>query len=197
MGKILKLSVLVCVLAVLHTSCNTSGCTENKSSIPLAGFYSYETLNAITVNEISIGGVDAPNDSLLLDNGSTGKIYLPFRSTAQETSYFIRYESEELGGGTLYDVITFNYTSIPYFASEECGAMYRYKINEMYYTNHLIDSIGLVDSLITNADVEKIHIYFRTVEPDDPDNPDEPGDNPDNPDDNPGDNPGPPETSDE
>lgn len=212
MGKILRLTVLVCVLAVLHTACNTSGCTENKSSIPLAGFYSYETLAAITVNEISIGGVDAPNDSLLLNNESAGKIYLPFRSTAEETSYFIRYESEKLGGGTLYDVITFNYTSIPYFASEECGAMFRYKINEMYYTNHLIDSIGLVDSLITNEDVEKIHIYFRTASPDDPDdpdnpdnpdnpddnpdNPDEPGDNPENPD-NPGDNPGQPEIPDE
>ncbi|HRF69020.1 MAG TPA: DUF6452 family protein [Muribaculum sp.] len=203
MGKILKLVLLACMLVVLHTSCNTSGCTENKSSIPLAGFYSYETLGAITVNEISIGGVDAPDDSLLLDNGSAGKMYLPFRSTAEETSYFIRYESEQLGGGALYDIITFNYTSIPYFASEECGAMFRYKINEMYYTKHLIDSVGLVDSLITNEDVEKIHIYFRTADiekpdaPDDPDSPDVPGDNPDNPDDNPGDNPGQNETPDE
>lgn len=42
--------------------------------------------------------------------------------------------------------------------------MYRYSIEKLNYTTHLIDSVGLVDSLITNADIETIRIYFRTEE---------------------------------
>ena len=166
MGKVLIYLWCVLVAGMFLSGCNSS-CTDNKSSIPLAGFYSYETLQAITVNDISIGGVGAPNDSLLLEKGSANKIYLPFRSGNTETSYMIRYESEELGGGELYDVIQFTYESIPYFASEECRAMYKYIISDVTHTNVLIDSVGLVTDEITNADIETIRIYFRTRQPED------------------------------
>ena len=63
----------------------------------------------------------------------------------------------------------FGYTSEPYFASEECGAMYRYRIHTMRNTFHLLDSVVIVDSLITNADVVTLKFYFRTQnEPQEP-----------------------------
>lgn len=146
-------------------ACNTAGCYDNQNSIPLAGFYSYQTRKAISVDSISLGGVGAPGDSLLLDNASgVSQVYLPLRSTQSATSYFIRYEQEALNDPRLNDTITFHYTSIPYFESEECGAMFRYEITSYDYTRHLIDSVGLVDRLITNADMERIRIYFRTNE---------------------------------
>ena len=45
--------------------------------------------------------------------------------------------------------------------------MYRYKITSVTYTTHLIDSVGIVDSLITNIDRERIRIYFRSADNDD------------------------------
>lgn len=161
MGKILNIFLTV-ALASLIEGCNAVGCTDNKNSIPLAGFYSYEELSAVTVNQVSIGGVGAPNDSLLVDNESVSKVYLPFRADAGSSSFFIRYEAEGLNYEELFDTITFNYTSIPYFASKDCGAMYRYQIDSFHYTRHLVDSVGLVTDLMTNADVETIHVYFRT-----------------------------------
>ncbi len=162
MGKILIFCILACLCCA---SCNTSGCTDNKSSIPLAGFYSYSDLKSISIKNVSIGGVGAPNDSLLLDKGSESKIYLPFRPSQDVTSFFFHYhdlEVEDDPFDDLNDTITFSYTRLPYFESEECGAMFRYIVKEFSYTRHLIDSVSLVDSVITNADIESIKIYFHT-----------------------------------
>lgn len=174
MGKVLNIFSLIIAGTAALQSCNAVGCTDNKSSIPLAGFYSYENLTAITVSNVSIGGVGAPDDSLLVNNSSVEKVYLPFRADAGQSKFFIRYEDKDLNFPELFDTITFNYTAIPYFASKECGAMFRYRIDDYAYTRHIVDSVGLVSDVMTNADVETIRIYFRTKRPDDT-----PDDNPD------------------
>ena len=51
--------------------------------------------------------------------------------------------------------------------------MFRYRIDDYSYTRHLVDSVGLLTDVMTNADVETIRVYFRTQQPDDPDTPDE------------------------
>lgn len=170
MGKVLNIMAGVfasAVAATAVTGCNTTGCTDNQNSLPLAGFYSMSTKTAITVDSIGIGGVG--RDSLFYGPDSRlSQAYLPFRSQYDETAYYIRYMSKALDYPELIDTLRFHYTSQPYFASEECGAMYRYTITRLDYTRHLIDSVGIVDSLITNAELERIHIYFRTEDPDQP-----------------------------
>lgn len=152
------------ILLPLLPGCNTSGCTENRSSILLAGFYSSSTAKEIYVDSLEIGGVGAPDDSLLVKAGeSTEELYLPFRTQFNSTAFYIRYVSTQLNYPELYDTIAFDYESMPYFASEECGAMYRYKINRVTCTCHLVDSIELLDSMVTNLDIERLKIYFRTA----------------------------------
>lgn len=157
--------IVIAVLAVSLTSCNTTGCTDNQSSIPLAGFYGSGNDRAISVDSIEIGGEGAPGDSLLTSGMSpVSSIYLPFRAADGNTTFFFRYRQQALEG--LADYITFTYTATPYFASEECGAMYRYHITSCDYTTHLIDRVEILDSLVTNTDVERIKIYFRTADED-------------------------------
>lgn len=165
MGKILTLNALLLLLSgFLYTGCNSSGCTDNQNSLPLAGFYSAETGKAISLQDVEIGGVNAPQDSLLYSgSGSMSEIYLPFRTTENETSFYIHYTQEEISDPAYNDTITFNYTSQPYFASEECGAMYRYFITGLRYTVHIIDSVAITDSLITNIDIQRIKIFVRTA----------------------------------
>jgi len=161
-------------------SCSATGCTDNQNSLPLAGFYSMATGTSITVDSLAIEGIGAPDDSLLLAPSSrVSSLYLPFRSSKDVTAYCIQYRQHRLNFPELYDTITFRYDAIPFFASEECGALYHYHVTEFTYTKHLIDSVAMTDSLITNIERETIQIYFRTATPDDPDNPD---DNPENPD---------------
>lgn len=159
----LILSSLAAVAIVAAVSCNTAGCYDNQSSIPLAGFYDDSAHNEITVDSISVGGVDAPGDSLLLNNSAASSVYLPFRANRASTSFFIHYNQEAISDARLNDTLTFTYDSSPYFASEECGAMFRYTIKDCIYTTHLIESVEITDPLITNQDIERIRIYFRTA----------------------------------
>lgn len=162
--KIFLFSIMVSLLTMgLLTHCNTAGCTDNRSSLLLTGFYSSTTLRAISVDSLELGGVGAPNDSLLVTiDERASQVYLPLRSRDTETSFYLHYASKNLNDPAFDDVIILRYTSEPYFASEECGAMYRYHIHELRYTRHLIDSIALPDSLINNANVERMKIFFRT-----------------------------------
>ncbi|MDE7387464.1 MAG: hypothetical protein K2N28_10060 [Muribaculaceae bacterium] len=164
-GNILTL-IAAMVLAVLTapvTGCNTTGCTDNRSSLLIAGFYSSTDRRAISIDSLELGGVGAPNDSLLVSaNERPSQVYLPLRSRDSETSFCFHYAAKALSDPRLNDTISLWYTSEPYFASEECGAMYRYRVHRFTYTTHLIDSVAMRDSLINNADIESMMIYFRT-----------------------------------
>ncbi|MDE5682845.1 MAG: hypothetical protein K2I39_01370 [Muribaculaceae bacterium] len=148
-------------------SCNTAGCLDNQSAIPLAGFRSSATGDDISVQGIRISGVGAPADSAIA-SGSVSQVYLPMRSTAESTAWCFHYTQEGLDDPALNDTVTFGYESIPYFASEECGAMYRYMIQSVSTTTHIIDSVVVADSLITNVEATRIYIYFRTAETEEP-----------------------------
>ena len=169
--KRLALATAACaVFLAITAGCNTSGCTDNRSSIPLAGFYSASDELPISLDSIEVGGVGAPADSLLIAiNDRSNEVYLPLRSTQSSTAYFIAYRQKALDFTELIDTISMDYTSIPYFASEECGAMFRYRLTRFSYTTHLIDSIAVVpaDSTFTNANIETLRLYFRTSTPPD------------------------------
>lgn len=169
MGKILSIATILIIMSTaLLQSCNATGCTDNQNSLPLAGFYSADTEASITIDSLEIGGVVAPDDSLLYKSGTAlTEIYLPLRATASQTAYYFRYTQEAIDYDDLNDTITFDYSSQPYFASEECGAMYHYRITSLHYTRHIIDSIGISpdDSLITNENLQRIKIFFRTETP--------------------------------
>lgn len=151
----------ILVMAGGFSSCNTTGCTENHNSIPLAGFYSMLTKKAVSVNNLEISGEGAPGDSILYPRSQQlSEVYLPLRSKQNVTSYFFKfYDSEGNVGAS--DKVTFRYDSHAWFASEECGAMYRYRITELTHTSSVIDSIAITDSLITNIDTVRIRIYLH------------------------------------
>ncbi len=151
-------------LLVALAGCNTTGCIDNQSSLPLAGLYSSASGEQVTVSGIEIHGVGAPGDSLLVGaTESVSQVYLPMRSASTSVSWCLHYEQPGIDSDADNDTITFYYSSEAYFASEECGAMYRYFIERCAYTTHLVDSVVVTDSLVTNVNLERIRIYFRTA----------------------------------
>lgn len=162
MGKVLTFATYMS-LCLAMWACNTNGCLENRNSVPLAGFYGSGTDSYISLDSLQIEGVGAPGDSVLSTPGSAiNQIYLPMRSTQTGTKWKIAYKWKALDYPELCDTIDLTYRSEPYFASEECGAIYRYHITRVSHTEHLIDSVAITDSTITNVDIERIRIYFRT-----------------------------------
>lgn len=159
MRRILKhitLAVVVALnLAVVTSSCNNDNCIGNSTGIPLAGFYREN--NAVAINSLTVYGIGAPNDSVIIDKASAKNVYLPLRLSTSSCKYVFNYNTEGVGN----DTITLGYDAIPYFESHECGAMYNFKITSLEHTSHAIDSVIISDPLITNADVVSIKIYVR------------------------------------
>lgn len=156
------------VAFVALAACNTTGCLDNQSAIPKAQFYSSADGKPVSLSNVEIRGVDAPHDSILVKSGEVvSEVYLPMRATKSTTSWRLHYDQDGLRD--LDDLVTFDYESLPYFASEECGAMYNYRITRCATTYNLIDSVVVADSLITNVDRVRIRIYLRTTTPEETD----------------------------
>ncbi len=164
--RLLTLSLLAAMAAIAvglsMASCNTSGCTENRNAVPLAQFFNASTDAVIALDSIEITGVSQPRDSVLSEPGSAiSQVYLPMRPTHDNVAWCFAYKWRSLDYYELNDTITFAYTSLPFFASADCGAYYKYRITELTYTDHLIHHVELVDSLVTNVDKVYVNIYFR------------------------------------
>ena len=165
MTRLRLIIAAIAICATLHlalVSCNTTGCTENRNAVPLAAFLSSTTDQAIGLDSIEITGIGQPNASVLSAPGSViSQVYLPMRPTPDNVAWCFAYKWKYLDYEDLNDTITFSYTSLPFFASADCGAYYKYQITEMTYTDHLIHHVELIDSLITNIDKVYVNIYFR------------------------------------
>ena len=84
------------------------------------------------------------------------------RATAKTTAWCFAYRWADLNSPANNDTITFSYDAEPYFASDECGAMYRYTITAVRHTSHIIDSVKVVQPYVTNIGEPNLTIYFRT-----------------------------------
>lgn len=168
--KLLAVAVITGALLAAGYGCNTSGCTENQSALPLAGYCSSQTGKSISIRDMEVRGLGAPDDSVLYAAESSGRseVYLPFRSTQDNTTYLFTYHIDSVTSVT--DRIAFTYTSEPRFVSEECGAMFFYRITKVEHTSNLIDSVVITDSLVTNLNIKRILIYIRTDENSDENN---------------------------
>lgn len=147
---------IVALLGVmLIASCSGEGCTNNRNSIPLAGFYELATEQQLTVSHMPIYGVGAPNDSSLIDTlRNSQQVYLPLRGNKTQVAFVF-------DGGSVKDTLTINYESYPYYDGEDCGAMWRYLIHDVSHTRNFIDSVLVTDPLITNIERERLMIFLR------------------------------------
>lgn len=183
-GIISAVTVAVAALTLLlHSSCSTTVCADNRNTMPEAGFYDIDTGAAVSVVGLTVGGIDAPNDSLLYDNATTQLVYLPLRAAAEVTSFRFHFtgddytdpETGETVTVTDYDnIVTFYYSATPYFDGQECGAIEHFYLDRVDFTpgGHIVD-IQIVDPNVTNEAKEYVHIFFRTTSDTDDDTSDD------------------------
>lgn len=142
----------------------TDECTDNQSSIGLAGFYNGKG-KSIVIDSISVWGAGVPNDSMILRNQlNVAQVYLPMPLNSSECRFVFHYDQKAISDSRYNDTLTLHYEAIPYFASIQCGAMYRFEISSFSYTTLLIDSVAIPTMKIDNVDEETIKIYMRTSE---------------------------------
>ena len=151
------------ILIALVSACSDNECLENRNSLPLAGFYASTSNPApVYLDSISIYGIGAPGDSILLDSASNiTEAYLPFRIEESSTTYVIKYLQKDLSRLNIHDTITFTYDIIPFFVSSGCGAVYKYKVTDIRHSSFLIDSVSCPYGTIDNENIQNLRIFFR------------------------------------
>lgn len=152
-------ATLLLILGIGAVSCNNDSCYDNGSSLPLATFYVGNTQQTIT--GLTIMGIGVPGDSLLLDSASVKEAFLPLRASVTTTSFMLRHwYSNGNDRLSVTDTLTLDYQPIEYFHSIECGAMFNFDVKRVSHTTHGIDSVILLNNLITNSRTPAMRIHF-------------------------------------
>lgn len=152
-------------------SCTDESCYEPKEAPIRMSVFDKESMVPISFNNLqiivdsdtlllkntTIGGVDAPNDSLI-NKEATGlkMITAPLRINKDTTSFFLRYNFDDVI--EIYDTITVIHENKENFISIYCGCMIFHQIENVKHTTNLIDSIAYINQTITNA--EEVHLQL-------------------------------------
>lgn len=81
-------------------------------------------------------------------------IQLPLSYSTQEDTFFLMYSQK------LIDTLWVKHQNMPYFTSMECGSVMHYVLLDIQSTNHLIDSIKILNPNINNVLKENVKIYY-------------------------------------
>lgn len=149
--------LLVVLAALMLVTCSDGSCYDNGSALPLVRFYASGTTTQVTVPNVTIRGIGAPGDSILVDDNAVSEIYLPLRATTGITQWEFTYGTE---GNSVADTLTLTYDAVPYFAGIECGAMYNFHLKAVEMTYNYADSVAIVKPIINNGTDVAIRIFY-------------------------------------
>ena len=153
------LQVILPMMLLALVACDDNSCYDNGSALPLVRFYKSGTTQQVTLEGVTIRGVDAPGDSVLVDSSAVSEVYLPLRVSATSTQWVLEYDGETV----LADTLTLKYRSVPYFSSAECGAMYNFELSSVTSTHYVIDSIAIAKPVIDNGTDVAIRLFFPVI----------------------------------
>jgi len=149
------------LLLVLTVFLMTTGCqyapkclepydvTLHARFVTLAGTQEKDTL----LQNADIYGIGREDSLITAGKESFSKIDFPPDPNRNHCSFIFRYNG-------LYDTLVFSYLRSVRLLSYECGYIQEYRNLKVEYTMHQIDSIAVVDTLISNKDDENIKIYL-------------------------------------
>lgn len=164
--RILHASAVLATVSGVFASCSTSECLDNQNSRPKAVFLASGGASAgslVTVPSLTIYGIGAPGDSLLVNKENLSRVTLPFRIGEEKTTYVFEYAVEE-NQPPLSDTLKFTYRSVPEFVSAACGAIYAFEDVSVTSTDWVIDSVSCPRTRIDNVERDYINIYFPVSE---------------------------------
>ncbi len=121
-------------------------------SLLQASFYHSETKKAVS-SLITVQGVGS--DSLWVDETAMTEVLLPLTIT-DTTRFIIWLDSKS-------DIITFVHETTRKYDSMETGFYYEYKLQSVRFTQNRIDSVEIIDSLVTTKWNENIKLYIHPL----------------------------------
>lgn len=151
MKKLMKLPFLAVI--VIAFSCSEGACFEETEAYLKGSFYRRPPLKLTAPDSLTLYGSDRPGQTIYKRKSGVQPALIPLNSAA-ETSEFVM----KING--ISDTLEVRYTTFPALISKECGYTFFHDIDTIIYSTHIIDSIKISKSRITNLDEENIRIYY-------------------------------------
>ena len=127
-------------------------CSDDVISRVNAGIYTITggRESALTVGQLSLYALSRPDS--VLQGSNVRKFDFPL-SMHEESTRFV------MTADTVTDTLELSYTSKLVWISTACGFTANFTIREVNHTQHFIDSISLVSTLVDLYDVENLKIF--------------------------------------
>ena len=140
-------------LIIILYSCAQASCFDETESYLKASLYNTSFAKILAPDSLTLYGMS--RDSIIYNKVADLTVALfPLNVTAQRSSFVIK-----INGIT--DTIEFRYSSYPHLISKECGYTYYHHLDTLpIFTKHIIDTILIESSTITNLKIENITIKY-------------------------------------
>ncbi len=157
--NILKFVGIILFATAMVSSCQTNNqCDTATESLVKINFYTIDSIEqAVFVSPISVYGVGR-SDSLLYENDSISSVSIPLSPNAETIGFVFDI-------GTYSDEILFEYKTSTYLESMDCGFIANYEINSVTYSTNIIDTIIILNNMVTIDNEEHIKLYFKNNNP--------------------------------
>ena len=149
--KLFSLTIFLLSICMFHACTQDEACRENTVALLRAGFHASETTKSLTIDSITVVGLQ--NDTLVNNKKNSSKIALPLNN-AEEESIFV------LNINGVHDTLHVYYTNADYFISYACGMTVAHKIDTITATNHVIKSLKIIHKDINTTDVPHVQILL-------------------------------------
>lgn len=152
------LTALLSVIFILTGCGGEPECPLTTVALARFQFLDSKTHAAVSFNNApTVTGIAMIDGSLDIDtvfNKAQNYMSVPLSYTPQ-TTYVIHYTE------TMRDSIILNHKNIPFVNDIECPAMMQYEVESIRYTTNALDSVTLVNPVITNEERVNFNIYYR------------------------------------
>lgn len=169
--RILYLGLFLFIVIMIGGCTNDDFKLSNQNAVQV-GLYSRSTAieNDTTLSGIYIYGVDEAEEEKVLapyENAKVKNLFLPLNFQGETTEGSTRFkivQERTVGDGkkTSIDEITFYHRKELVFISGETGMFYNMVIDDIQYTNNLIDTVRLeYEHVKYNENKENVKIYIE------------------------------------
>jgi predicted nucleic-acid-binding Zn-ribbon protein len=144
-----------CVFAgalILSVSCTPGSCFEETNAYLKASFYLDSTGKLKAPDSLTLYGIGRDTARYKKASGIQPAL-IPLNASAEKCGFIIRING-------VSDTLSFWYTSYPHLISKECGYTFYYKLDSVYTTRNIIDTILIEQRTVAILNEPNILIYY-------------------------------------
>ena len=150
----INIFVAITITAVIQMiSCAPESCLEETVANVKVPLYLNSTQKIKAPDSLIIYGLSRASDKLYNSAKRTTQADLPLNPSTESCGFVIRINR-------VPDTIMIKYESYPHLISKECGYTYFHTIDSISYTKHIIDTIIIMNRLVTTVDEENFRILY-------------------------------------